>query len=83
MARIEGRKYYPRSARRRRVEGTVRVSFVLTRSGRVRDLRVREGHMLLRRAASAAVQGAAPLPPPPAYIQCPLRVDYRMQFELR
>jgi protein TonB len=81
---IEARKRYPTAARRRRLEGQVRVSFRLGRDGAVTGLKCAGGHPWLCRAATQAVAAAAPLPPlPPGLLgQAPLTVQFRMDYVL-
>jgi periplasmic protein TonB len=64
LAEIERHKFYPAPARRRSVEGTVRVGFELHPGGRVEGLAA-EGNPLLARAAREALERAEPLPAPP------------------
>jgi TonB family protein len=83
MAAIEASKRYPATARRRRITGTVEVSFVLLGSGEVRELQFSGGHPLLRTAAARAMQRAQPFPSPPAGLDCPRRLRFSMVFQQR
>lgn len=83
FAHIERHKFYPAVARRQGLEASVRVSFVLSATGRIEELSIIDGPKLLRHAAQQTLQRAAPLPQPPAEIERPLRVEYRMAFALR
>lgn len=47
---------YPRKAKENRIQGTVRLRAMLTKSGEVRDLQVLEGHTALVPATLAAVR---------------------------
>lgn len=47
---------YPKEARRKRIQGTVRFQAFITKIGGIRDLRVIEGDPLLVTAALAAVK---------------------------
>jgi protein TonB len=82
---VEARKRYPAAARRRRLEGQVRVSFVIGRDGTVTGLDCTGGHPRLCRAATDAVVAATPLPPsPPGLLdRAPLTVQFRMDYVLR
>jgi len=64
---IERQKKYPRMAKLRKLEGKVVIEFELSRTGKVRSIRVAEGSRfdILNRAASNAVEAAAPYPRPP------------------
>jgi len=57
---------YPPSARRNGLEGKVLLEFVLLADGRIRELALRSssGFPVLDAAALAAVERAAPFPPP-------------------
>ncbi len=83
MGHIERHKFYPPSARRRGMQGTVKVSFVLLENGEIRDLAVNGSHTILERAAAEAMRKAAPLPRPPASVSCPHRVQFGMEFTLQ
>lgn len=64
---LESFKAYPRSAKRRREEGTATLTFVIDRQGRVLTARLAKssGHEALDQAALEMVQAADPLPVPP------------------
>lgn len=82
MAHIEKHKWYPKAARRRGIEGMVKVSFVLGGDGTARQLVVTEGPTLLMAAARKAVEKATPMPAPPVSVDCPLECEFRMRFSL-
>ena len=82
-AAIAAQKQYPALARRRGIEGEVKVTFTLLADGSVRDLRVSGGPRPLRSAARQAVRRAVQLPPPPAGVPSPMPVQYAMNFTLR
>jgi len=64
VARIRAERHYPELARRRGIEGTVHITFVVGADGHPRDITVRRGaDPLLDEAAREAVLRAAPLPP--------------------
>lgn len=80
---IEAHKFYPPSARRRHLEGQVRVSFTIDAAGGVSDLKVAEGHPQLEEAALQTVRSALPLPLPGGGVPLPFSLSYRMDFRLR
>jgi len=82
LAHIERNKYYPRAARRRHVEGRVRVAFMLLDDGRIMDIKVDSGPGLLRSAARHTLERAVPMPRPPDDVDCPLAVRYEMRYRL-
>ncbi len=63
LARVRAARRYPELARRRELEGVVRVSFLVGADGRPRGARTtRSVDPLLDRAALDAIERAAPLP---------------------
>jgi protein TonB len=79
-------KRYPRRAQQRRQEGTVKVRFMIDRSGRVLSHRIigSSGHALLDREVEAMLARASPLPPVPAEIgQTRLSITLPVAFSLR
>lgn len=83
MAHIEAHKHYPRVARRRGLEGGVEVSFRLLPGGRVSNMKVAQGHRILRKAVEEAMQSAQPLPVPPGELPLPLAIAFTVQFSLK
>lgn len=69
--RIANAKYYPRTARRRGMEGQPVIAFTLDKSGQLVkvDLAQTSGYQLLDRAAVEAVHQAAPYPEIPTELQ--------------
>ncbi|MCM8857321.1 MAG: TonB family protein [Candidatus Thiodiazotropha sp.] len=82
LARIEEKKYYPSIARRRNLEGNIKVSFKLECDGKVAQLAITGQHNLLRKAAGKAVDAAQPLPEIPPQIKCPMQISYAMAYKL-
>ncbi len=82
MAHIEKYKHYPRAARRRRIEGDVRVTFKLQQNGRVGNLIVDGTQEVLNSATQRAVEEALPLPEPPPSLSLPWPVAFTMRFRL-
>lgn len=83
LAHIEANKFYPPAARRLKLEGEVRVNFILEANGGISGLQVSEGKPLLEQAAKEAVERSLPLPPPRGNVTVPLPISYRMNFQLR
>ena len=83
-ALLEQHKFYPRSARRRHIEGEVEVSFELLANGDIRGLRIRDGHRSLQQAVRASVESALPFPPLPQSMHSidHLPIHYVMRFAL-
>ena len=82
MAHIESHKYYPRTARQRRMEGQTTVQFTLLASGEICEINISNGPKLLRIASKAALQKALPLPKPPSTIDYPLPIQFDMEYRL-
>lgn len=80
---IERHKYYPRMARSRGIEGDINVSFRLMTDGNITDLVVNGEQAVLRHAANGAINKAVPMPSCPKEINCPIHVNYVMQFQIR
>lgn len=80
---IEGHKYYPRTARRRGIEGNIEVTFELLCDGTISELKTSGGLKILRKSAEQSITKALPFETPPSEVDCPLQVSYIMQFELQ
>ena len=80
MEIINGRLVYPQRARRAGWEGKVGVSFVITETGQVAEIRVVEssGHELLDENVIAAIRAAAPFPRPPVRAELRMPIQYRL-----
>jgi periplasmic protein TonB len=79
-------KQYPRAAQLRRQEGTVLLSFVMDRNGRVLEYRIERasGHALLDREVEAMIERAQPLPKIPDDLrEARLELVVPVQFFLR
>ena len=86
MACIEKHRWYPPAARRRGLEGDVRISLSLFPDGSIRSFIVEGGHRLLRFATKRAVEEAVPLPDPPLSIRGTpelLALHFSMRYRLR
>ncbi|MES9857603.1 MAG: TonB family protein [Sedimenticola sp.] len=82
LARIEENKSYPKAARRKNLEGSIKVTFTLGCNGSVENLKASGGHKLLKRSAKQAVNASLPLPKPPTGISCPMLINYNMAYTL-
>ncbi len=83
MAHIEQHKWYPKTARRRGIEGEVNVSFTLLPDGSAGEIKVDNASPVLLAAARKAVEKAIPMPKPPASIHCPMPCEFQMRFSLK
>lgn len=83
---LERHKQYPPRARSRRLEGTVKLRFVLDRNGRVvaHSIVKSSGHRLLDDEVAALLQRASPMPvPPPELARERLEIVAPVSFRLR
>jgi protein TonB len=80
MRRLEKNKIYPRSVRKRGIEGDVTVHFTIRRDGTVSDIRLAEpsGHRFLGQAAVETIRSASPFP-----VMEGLEGEYRAQVNIR
>jgi len=83
LAHIENRKYYPRSARIRGIEGNILVSFELLADGGIKSLQVTGGGSVLENATRQAVLNSVPLPLPPLEISVPRKIEFSIQYLLQ
>jgi len=81
-ALIESHKFYPGSARRLGMQGTVQVSFVINPDGSVSQVVSSGGARLLRLAAEQALRSATPFPAQQSSAARPLQIHYETTFAL-
>ncbi|GAB6082461.1 hypothetical protein JCM30471_34990 [Desulfuromonas carbonis] len=79
--RVLQRLNYPAVARRNGWEGETRVAFLIRADGQIEHLRIEQssGRPLLDRQALAAVDRAAPFPPPPVAAELILPVAFQLR----
>jgi protein TonB len=82
LSHIESHKFYPRAARRRSIEGDVKVSFMLCGDGHYEKLTIDGGHTALVKAARQALEDSMPLPAPPEDIEVPEKIEFAMVYSL-
>jgi protein TonB len=82
LTHIDSHKFYPRSARRRGMEGEIRVTFYLLRDGSITGLQIKGGSKVLRKAAKQAVQQSLALPPPPESMRLQEQIRFGMVYRL-
>jgi len=80
--RIARNKSYPSAAKRRRMQGVVRVSFTITRSGGVRGISV-SGPRIFAASARSAVRRAFPVNVGDAGFALPRRMSVTLRYRLR
>ncbi|MCW8855496.1 MAG: TonB family protein [Gammaproteobacteria bacterium] len=84
-AHLDKHKFYPRSAKRRHIEGDVKVSFDLLLDGYILNLHTLSGHIMLQEATSRSVHDALPLPKRPDSLLSlnTMKIEYTMLFSLK
>lgn len=82
MKHIERQKFYPKSARRRGLEGKIGISFLIAEGTIIAALECSGGANVLRDAACEAVRSAEPLPVPPPSISLPVPIVFQMEYKL-
>ncbi len=81
MALIESHKFYPSSARRRRVEGDVQMSMMIDADGRPCMVQSGGAAEVLVQAARESLENT-PIPPPPPGINVPLSLNFVIEYRL-
>ena len=84
-AHLDKHKFYPRSARRRHIEGGVKVSFDLLLDGNILNLKIFSGHSALQKATTESIRSALPIPPRPESLLAlnTMKIEYTMQYEIK
>jgi len=80
---IENHKYYPRKARRRNIEGTVKVILSINAEGSVASMELSEGHAILRKAAEKAIYQSLPFARPPLSMISPKTISFGISYRFR
>jgi len=83
--KIEKNKKYPENAKRRQMEGTVTLKFIITASGDIRNTEIEKSsrHAVLDDAALKALENAAPFPRPPVrFFSGDVPIQISIVFEL-
>lgn len=82
LAHIEKHKFYPNSARRRGIQGTIQVSFTQVANGRIEGLKISGGHRVLQKATYEAMEAAEPLPEVPGSLLLPIALSFSIRYQL-
>lgn len=83
LRHIEVHKIYPKAARRRKIEGRIRVSFTLFADGSIKNLQINGKRSILKKASRTAIDGALPMPKPPGELSLPVKVEFTMNYFLK
>lgn len=83
MRHIEAHKYYPRVARKRKIEDKILVTFTLLAHGSIKNLQINGKKSILVKATKNAISHALPMPPPPKEINLPLAIKFNINYFLK
>lgn len=81
-AKINKHKSYPRIAKKRRMQGSVKVKFTILRSGKVGNISVR-GPKVFHSSARKAVKSAFPVNAKKSPISLPANVNLTLRYQIR
>lgn len=81
-AKINKHKSYPRVAKKRRMQGSVKVRFTILRSGKVGNISLK-GPKIFHNSARAAVKSAFPVNAKRAPISLPQTINLTLRYQLR
>ena len=81
-AKINKHKSYPRVAKKRRMQGSVKVKFTILRSGKVGNISL-NGPKIFHNSARAAVKSAFPVNAKNAPISLPQSINLTLRYQLR
>jgi len=81
-AKIDKHKSYPRIAKKRRMQGSVKVKFTILRSGKVGKISVK-GPKVFHSSARKAVKSAFPVNAKKSPISLPTNVNLTLRYQIR
>ena len=82
LSHIESFKYYPLAARRRLIEGNVKISFTLQDDGSYEQLVLDGERSVLVNATRMALEAAVPLPAPTEGVELSGQIEFAMVYAL-
>ena len=80
--KIDKHKFYPRIAKKRAMEGTVKVKFTILANGRVGSITVK-GPKIFHHSAKNAVKGAFPISVKKAPVSLPTSTNITLHYQIR
>ncbi|PNV82167.1 MAG: hypothetical protein C0627_11355 [Sulfurimonas sp.] len=83
IKRINSNKSYPRSARRRAIEGNIKVEFTITADGGVRDIKIISGHDIFKKSAIEAIENSFPVEIPKDIFHFPKKFKVDIVYILK
>jgi len=81
-AKIDRHKFYPRIAKKRRMEGSVKVRFTILANGRVGNISLK-GPKIFYNSARNAVKSAFPINTKKAPISLPTTINLTLRYQIR
>jgi protein TonB len=82
LKHIESFKFYPRAARKRYIEGNVKISFLLRDDGSYEQLILDGERSILVSATRTALEAATPLPIPADDLELSRQIEFTMVYSL-
>ena len=84
-AHLDKHKFYPRSARRRHIEGDVKISFDLMKDGNILNLKISSENSILHNATLESINSALPMPQRPENLMALnlINIEYTMQYAIK
>jgi len=82
LSHIESFKFYPLAARRRSIEGNVKITFNLQDSGSYQQLNLDGKRSVLVNATRIALEAAVPLPVPADDVKISRQIEFTMVYSL-
>lgn len=80
--KIDSNKEYPNSARRRGIEGSIKVKFQITKEGNVKDISILSGKKIFHKAVLNAINNSFPIKIPKELNSFPLYINLELKFNL-
>ena len=82
LSHIESFKFYPLAARRRAIEGNVKIAFSLQDSGSYQQLNLDGERSVLINATRMALEAAIPMPVPDDDVKISRQIEFTMVYSL-
>jgi protein TonB len=83
MRHINAHKHYPMAARRLNIEDVINISFILHKNGSFSKPVITGNKSILIKAARHTLDKAKPFPAPPADLKPPVKISFKIRYNLR
>lgn len=80
--KIDKNKFYPKSARRRGIEGDVNVEFFIHKDGSIDNLKIKEGKTIFHKAVKESIKNSFPMKIDNNSISFPFKIMVKLKFAL-